>query len=92
MGLTGIGCVCPRDRGATQGGGVKPGQGEGQPGAPIFSLISEGTRRGLSKVVKSICSREGGKERRLVARGKKHKGKIVHWERCSRGRGVDRLV
>lgn len=67
-----------------------PGRGRGSEELP--SLLSEVTRRGLSKVVKSICSRKGGKERRLVARGKKHKGKIVHWERCSRGRGVDRLV
>lgn len=82
--------------GAGVGGGgegrTKSGQEEGPPGALFFSLISEVTGRGLSKVVKSICSGEGGKEKRLVARGKEHKGKIVHWERCSPGRGVARLV
>lgn len=83
--------MCPREEGATGGAG-KPGQEEGQPGAPFFSLISEVTGTALSKVVKSICSREGGKEKRLVARGKEHKGKIVHWEHCSPGCGVARLV
>lgn len=90
MGLTGG--VCVSEGHGAQGGGEKPGQEEGQPGALFFSLISEVTGRGLSKVVKSICSGEGGKEKRLLARGKEHKGKIVHWERCSPGRGVARLV
>lgn len=80
-----------------RGGGGKTEQEEGQPGAQLFSLISEveggrGGGGGLSRVVKSICSGEGGKEKRLVAREKEHKGKIVHWERCSPGRGVARLV
>lgn len=64
----------------------------------FLPLISEVARRGLSKVVKSICSGEGGKEKRLVARGKEHKGKIVHWERyspwpwCSQTGLADRMI
>lgn len=79
--LTGFTSVpCPKDVEAQR----RRGEPEGQPGALFFSLIPEVTRRGgLSKVVKSICSREGGKEKRLVARGKEHKGKIVHREHCS---------
>lgn len=93
MCLTGFTSVTgPRDVEAPRGR-EKPAREEGQPGTLFFSLISEVTRRGgLSKVVKSICSREGGKEKRLVARGKEHKGKIVHWEHCSPRRGVARLV
>lgn len=86
-------CVCVPGMWGPTGGGRKPGQEEGWPGSSFFSLMSEVARwGGLSKVVKSICSGEGGKEKRLVASGKEHKGKIVHRERCSLGLGVARLV
>lgn len=91
-GEEGVSCLCLRDvgaqrrrrRGETWAGGEAAG-------APLFSLTSEVSgggeggrgRGGLSRVVKSICSGEGGEEKRLGARGKEHKGKIVHWERCS---------
>lgn len=84
--------MCVQGKRGPQGEQENLGQDEGQPGAPFFSFISEVTGRALSKVVKSICSREGGKEKRLVARGKEHKGKIVHWEHFSPGCGVARLV
>lgn len=66
-------------------GGGKEGEGNLCKGRAIqelcsFFFISEVARRGLSKVVKPICSEEGGKEKRLVARRKEHKGKIVRWE------------
>lgn len=69
------GCGDPR-----LGEGGKPGQEEGQLGTLFFSSISEvtegGGAGGLSKVVKSICSREGGKEKRLVREGRRTKGKL----------------
>ena len=48
-------------------------------------------------MVKSICSGEGGEEKRLVARGKAHKGKIVHRSgapgpRCSQTGLADRMI
>lgn len=81
-GLTGRG-VCVQD-------GRPPGGGACR--TLFFSLIPEVARRGLRKVVKSICSGEGGKEKRLVARGRSTKGKLCVGSIAFPGRGVARLV
>lgn len=101
MGPTGFVSVCA-GRWGQHTGRRKTWAGGGIARSSFFffflPLISEVARRGLSKVVKSICSGEGGKEKRLVARGKEHKGKIVHWERyspwpwCSQTGLADRMI
>ena len=90
--------MCVQGKRGPQGEQENLGQEEGKPGAPFFSFISEVTGTALSKVVKSICSREGGKEKKLVARGKGAQrenctlGAFLSWLWCSQTGLADRMI